>query len=54
MNVNKVVNGYEIKLGADLRYADLNGTNLRDANLTGADLYGSNQNLAIGLNKVAS
>ena len=33
-----VVNGYEIKPGANLRNADLMGANLRDADLRNADL----------------
>jgi len=32
------VNGYEIKPGANLRYADLSYADLRDTNLQGADL----------------
>ena len=40
-----IVNGYEIKPGADLRgaylsYADLQGANLEDANLKGTILEG--------------
>ena len=37
-----IVNGYEIKPGADLRGADLIGANLIGANLRGADLRGAN------------
>ena len=36
-----VVNGYEIKPGADLRDANLMYANLRDAYLVGADLRGA-------------
>ena len=34
-----MVNGYQIKPGADMRGADLNGADLNGANLRGADLY---------------
>ena len=34
----KIVNGYEIKPGADLRYADLHGANLYGADLTGTTI----------------
>ena len=37
-----IINGYEIKPGADLRGADLRWTNLRWTNLSGADLRGAN------------
>ena len=37
-----VVNGYEIKPGANLRNADLMGANLRDADLRNADLMDAN------------
>ena len=35
------VNGYEIKPGANLRYAKLYGAKLEGANLDGANLYGA-------------
>ena len=37
-----IVNGYEIKSGAKLRWANLQGANLHGANLQGADLSGAN------------
>ncbi len=37
----KIVNGYEIKPGADLWYADLEGAYLQRANLEGANLTGT-------------
>ena len=36
-----MVNGYEIKPGADLMYADLMRADLRGADLRGADLVGA-------------
>ena len=36
-----MVNGYEIKQGADLRFADLQNADLQDANLRYANLQGA-------------
>ena len=36
-----IINGYEIKPGADLRGANLSGADLRGANLFWADLRGA-------------
>jgi len=36
-----IVNGYEIKRGADLRGADLHGADMRGADLHGADMRGA-------------
>jgi uncharacterized protein YjbI with pentapeptide repeats len=38
----KVVNGYVIGPGADLKEADLDKANLQRANLKGVDLYWAN------------
>ena len=40
--MKKIINGYSIEPGANLRGANLIGANLRGANLTGADLTGAN------------
>ena len=37
-----IINGYEIKPGANLSGADLSGANLRGADLSGANLRGAN------------
>ena len=40
--MSTLVNGYEIKPGANLWYADLWGADLRDTNLRGANLWDAN------------
>jgi len=43
-----IINGYEIKPGADLRGADLSGTTIHEANLSEANLRGATLPFLIG------